>query len=201
VATATKKPVVKKAPVIPAKKTPERKAIAPQKQEEPKEVKQDVPKSTPKPKAQPRKVEKHEPVTSPEASKPVIASERQSDTTRPRPAHTGAEKVTVEAMKAMSLEERYKLWKTINKDPERFVGIRRELPKKMEMRKDEALLRKLIAEKAPKHKTGDVYYCPYCVDWQVFHYHSWTGYKKCTGCGITSRDFYVGVDNGIFGKE
>lgn len=161
----------------------------------PKEVR----KSEPPKKEQPT-VEREE-RKSPEAPKPPIASERQSEPARPKPTTTGAEKVSTEAMREMSLEARLKLWKSLNRNPEVFVGIRKELPKKMEMRKDEALLRNIIPSAAPKLKNAPVHYCPYCVDYQVFHYHNWTGYNKCTGCGITSKDFYVGVDNGIFGKE
>lgn len=177
----------------PVRKSSVRKPIVP-KQAEPKEVTTHVP---------PKKAEQGEAGKSPEASKPIVTSESPGTPAQPRPAYTGApgsERISIEAMRAMEHADRYALWKRLNRNNEKFVPLRKELPKKEYMRKDEAIIRKLIGDK-PKVKNALVYYCCYCVDWQVFHSHSWTGYNKCISCGMTTKDMYIGVDNGIFGKE
>jgi len=171
--------------------------------EPPKPVEKKV--QPPKPvekKVQPPKPKPSEPRKSPQVEEPAVPAGGDIKPAEPRRTDTPAvERVSTEAMRAMPLEDRLALFKLLNRNAEKFVAIRRELPKKGYMRKDEALLRNIIPEKAPKVKNATVYYCPYCVDWQVFHYHNWTGYNKCTGCGITTKDMYTGIDNGIFGKE
>lgn len=178
------------------------KRVAPPPIAEPKDVKDREEKAKKQPSIQTEKG------TSKEASKPAPSSERQNPSAQPRPTAKGTEdktkdkRVTVEVMREMTMEERYKLFKSLNKNPETFVPIRKELPKKIEMRLEEAKIRGIVQSKAPKAPKGtDVYYCPYCSDWNIFHYHNWTGYKKCCGCNISTKDFYTSADNGLFGKE
>lgn len=140
-----------------------------------------------------------------EASKPDITSERQSLPAKLRPAHPGENrKVSTEEMRAMTMEQRYELFRSLNRDEsaEVFIPIRKELPKQVQLRKAEAVIRKIIDGKVPKTPKGadSVYYCPYCVDWQPFHNFSWLGSVKCCGCTISVRDFYTSTDNGVFGK-
>jgi hypothetical protein len=103
----------------------------------------------------------------------------------------------------MTMEERAKLFKTLNVgNVERFTPLLKELPKSMGLRLDEAIERKLVDKKKPKSITGfTAYYCPYCIDWQSFYKHSYTGYLKCTGCSISTQDFYTRADNQLFGVD
>lgn len=190
IAPPTRKAVPKPAPRKASPNVDMRKPIEP-----PKEVKKDEPKTKVQPpiKGKERK--------SPEAKEPAVTSGGTSAPAQPRRASEAEKRVSVEAMRAMTLEDRYALFKKLNTNPERFVPIRSELPKKDYIRKDEAILREIIGPKPPKVKSATVYYCCYCVDWQVFHSHSFTGYNKCTGCGMTTKDMYIGIDNGVFGKE
>lgn len=219
-AVTTSKEVPKRTPIAPparkrvpapAVRNPESPASAPA--AKPVETPVEPPKATRRAKVTPKEVKPVEQTPkveqkverkvspSPEAPKPTIPA--GSHHPEPGPRHTDKpeeKRVSIEAMRAMEPEERYKLFKSLNKDPDKFIPIRNELPKMMQMRKDEALIRELISEKAPKAKGHTIHYCPYCVDWQIFHHHSWIGYNKCIGCSITTKDFYVAVDNGIFGK-
>lgn len=198
-APATRKPIGRRAPIKPSSQVKEVTKV-----DEAREKSQVVPKKTEVPNTRSHSTEGK----GKEATKPVTTSGRQSPPAQSRPASKGTTtnqqgRISVEAMRQMSIEDRHKLFKSLNVNPEVFVPIRKELPKKMEMRKDEAILRGIIPEKAPKVPKWIDYvgYCCYCVDWQPFHQHSWSGYKKCCGCGITTKDFYIGIDNGVFGKE
>jgi hypothetical protein len=201
-------PVQKKSPVAPAPKPepeveepPSRPIRKPtvRKPEPPKEVK--PVEQEPEVKQEEQR-EEPEVRKSPEASEPIaspggdgrIAGHRRTDTPE-------VKRYSSEALRAMEHEDRYRAWKRLNTDHEVFVPLLAQLPRKMQMLKAEAVLREIVSAKAPKAKNLTLYYCPYCMDWQVFHYHSWTGYNKCTGCSISSKDFYTAVDNGIFGKE
>lgn len=174
-----------------------------------------------KPKVQPKEVETNgtkkeepkqhvqqsEPGAGKEASKPIITSKRPSEQTEPRPAdkrekYAGESRLTSEEMRSITVEDRVKLFRSINGHSEEFYPLLKELPKRMQMRKDEALIRNLIHEKAPKAPRGMViYYCAYCVDWQPFYNHAWVGYIKCCGCSMSTKDFYICADNGLFGKD
>lgn len=161
--------------------------------EKPKEVETNVPKK-----------EEIKVITgaSEESTKSNPTSERQSDKAKPRPTSEGA--VTTEVMRSMEIEARYKLFLSMNNHPEKFIPllVPKDLPKKMSMRKAEALIRKIIVDKAPKAPKGSagVYYCPYCTDYQPFHSFVYFGSTKCCGCSISTRDFYTSSDNGLFGK-
>jgi hypothetical protein len=193
-ATKERKPIAPPArkPIAPpVKKAPAKPVV---KQEPPKEVKKVEPKAKVQPPVQ------REERKSPEAPKPVVTA--GSESPKPEPRRTTSEEVErfpIERIRLMELEERMKLFRRLNKDPEKFIPIRSDVPKQLQMRKDEAVLRKIIADK-PKAKGMEVYYCPYCVDWQPFYNFSWLGSTKCIGCTVSTRDFYTAIDNGIFGK-
>lgn len=70
-----------------------------------------------------------------------------------------------------------------------------DLPKKMVMRLNEAVMREIVPAKAP---AKGALYCPYCVAWQPYKLHSWSGYNKCCGCGVGTLDFYTRADNKLF---
>lgn len=146
-----------------------------------------------------------EPRPSEEAPKPTVSTGSHAPQAEPRPSASREERaISSEAMREMSFEDRYKLYKLLNTNPEVFTPIVRksDLPRTgVSMRKDEALLRKLISERPPKApKMGEVHYCPYCVDWQLFVPFTWTGYTKCCGCSMSTRDWYVSADNKLFNK-
>jgi hypothetical protein len=196
---ATKKTPARPAPPVKLPKTTEGKKANGKKEE----VKQAI-KQEPKQKPEARK--------STEASKPIVTSERPNPPAEPRPAHTRTtspdepvkheEQVSVFQMRELSYKAKQDLFKRLNKgaSEDRFITLLKPsvLPKKLQMRLDEAKLRNLVEAK-PSNK--EALYCGYCVDWQPFHYHAWTGYRKCCGCSMSTKDFYIAVDNGIFGKE
>lgn len=193
------KAVEQEAPKAPQRRTPVRKATT-------------VPKKEVKPIEQEKEVviqstearEQREPDTRKEASKPPTSEGSKSKPAESRPAHQRADgRVTSTEMRAMEHDARYKLFLSLNKRPDKFIPICHERPKSMQMRKDEAILRNIVPPKAPKGIKGSAgtFFCPYCVDWQVYHSHVWIGYNKCTGCSISTKDFYVAADNGLFGKE
>lgn len=141
------------------------------------------------------------------ASKPIVASERKSQPTEPRPTDTREdferheEQLTAERMRELSVSAKKELFKKLNKKSleSQFITMLKpsEIPKKNYMRLKEAQIRKIIGDRPTK----DALYCAYCIDWQPFQLHAWTGYKKCCGCGISTKDFHVACDNGLFGKE
>lgn len=211
--TAPETSATSTAPATPAPTArPKRKPIvAPAVKKAPpaKEVKPDVPKTEPK-----QEAVESQPGARAEVEKVIIAGKRTSPPTEPRPAPTrkGADdfeeerdrrQISLDAMKAMSIEDRHKLFRELNKDTasEIFMTVRKELPKQLVMRKDEAILRGLIKPEAPRVKSLKVYYCGYCVDYMPFTSHSFTGYTKCCGCSISTRDFYIRADNQLFNAD
>lgn len=183
------------------------------------EVKSESPKATipvptsPKPKKEsvadePKKttsVKKPKPTGAGKASaspsKPAPAQERERPASGPVPTSSGTDRkegqLNAEQFRKMSFDEKIKLWKKLNqgRPSDSFITVvrRNELPKNVVLRKDEALARDVIPEKGPK----GALYCPYCVTWSKFQYFPYTGYDKCIGCGISTRDWYVVADNSI----
>lgn len=141
-----------------------------------------------------------------EASKPIVPAEQPAESGRPREPiaspKAGTERISVEAMRTLTLPERYRLWKKLNEGAETFTPLRKELPKQLAMRLNEAVMRGIVPKVPPSERPkGTVtYYCPYCIDWSVFHTHAWSGYEKCIGCSITVKDFYVQADNDLWKK-
>lgn len=200
---AGKQEVLKKiAPPTKRKPTPPKPA--------PKEVKPSGKTQKTEPKgekpAQPA-VAKSEPRASEATSKPVITSQRQDTPSRPRQTDTREDferhekQITMDAMNKLSYAQKMELWKELNAQakPDEFFTIRtpEDLPYKVALRLDEAILRKVVD---PKPSNRDALYCPYCVAWQPFKVHSWSGYKKCCGCSISTHDFYTRADNDLFTK-
>jgi len=98
-------------------------------------------------------------------------------------------------MLKLSLTARMELWKKLNEDApyNDFVTILQS----------DALPKGVIQQKPPgaKPPTKDALWCPYCGDWQKFRLFSYTGYNKCTGCGISDRDYHTRMENNLWNKE
>lgn len=138
----------------------------------------------------------------PPATSDSEGSEPRLTYQKPEGAKTPVGQMTLSQLKTMEYNAQKALFKTLNTGVpvEEFVTLRRkdDLPKGMVMRLAEAQQRKIVGNKRP---AKDAYYCPYCVNYMPFHAHSFTGYDKCTGCGISTMDFYTRADNNLFNRE
>lgn len=142
-----------------------------------------------------------------EVTKPASSSGSGREESRPRPANQREDIPKVEGqlnyaqLKELSYTARVELFRNLNKgSTEKFIQLikREELPKKLVMRKLEAEERGVLDKKPSRD--AKVYYCPYCVDYMKFIAHSFTGYDRCCGCGMTTKDFYISADNELFNK-
>lgn len=106
--------------------------------------------------------------------------------------------VTLSELRKLSFTDRKELWRRLNTDETTFFGI--VIPSEVHitrhMTKAEAVARGLITEKKP-HK--EALYCPYCHDWNLFR--RWNDYHKCTGCGISTNDFYTRTENNLWNAK
>lgn len=106
--------------------------------------------------------------------------------------------ITASEMRKMSLTERMKLWKNLNKGEEtRFIPILKhgEAGQKA-MPFEEAEVRGLLSK-----KTKGALYCPYCYDWSHFQKFNYYDSHKCISCGISVNDFYVKTYNNLWEKK
>lgn len=159
------------------KKAPPKKVAPTQQVSEP--PKQSTPPPTPQPKPQP-----------PQASTPPKP--------QPTPMNLPTQ-LSYNQLKELPHAERMVLWELLNKvKSDDFIQLirRDQLPKQLVLRKLEANVRGILAASKPPGK--HIYYCPYCTDYMQFKYHAYTGYHKCIGCSISTRDFYVSADNQLF---
>jgi outer membrane biosynthesis protein TonB len=107
--------------------------------------------------------------------------------------------INYEDMIALSVTKRHTLWKKLNASAHEnqfFPILTKDARRQLKpISFDEAVARELIKEKKP---VKDALYCPYCVSWSRFRQFSYTGYHKCTGCGISTEDYYVKLANHMF---
>lgn len=139
----------------------------------------------------------------PKAEKPAIPAGGAHNQARPRFTYTREdlpelpEQMTRFDMLAMPIEARLKLWMTMNTEysGERFVTLLRpsELPRKVLMED--------IPGGAKEKASRGAYFCAYCGDWMPFKSYGYTGYTKCIGCGISTKDFYTCGANNLWNKE
>lgn len=103
-------------------------------------------------------------------------------------------------MRELSMTARHELWRSLNAGTSEFIRIVRtsEVPKEMRFSYAEALERKLITEKRPHRES---LYCPYCGQWNYFVNYSYTGARRCVGCGISDNDFHLRKENGLMKTE
>lgn len=132
-----------------------------------------------------------------EASKPVASSESERPAGEPRPADSPSEgQTTIEALTKLEYNQLYPLWKRLNKGTAAHVFLtlrkREDLPKTRYMRKSEALHRGTVSKTPPER---GALYCPYCMTYMPFHNDNYTGYTRCCGCGISTKDYHTSGDN------
>lgn len=157
----------------------------------------EAPKKAPPKKAPPKQVAPKQVAPPPPTTAPIEPPKQAAPPPKPITTHQPTQ-ITYNQLRELTHPERLKLWEDLNKlKSDDFIQLvrRDQLPKALVLRMLEAKEHKLIAAKPPG-KT--IYYCPYCTDYMQFKHHTYTGYNKCIGCGISTRDFYVSADNQLF---
>lgn len=132
------------------------------------------------------------------ASKPVISGERPTESRKPRSAYSREEipeyegQVTMLTMRGMTFAARHDLWKQLNTHTEDFVTLLKpsELPRKVQRE-----------DRPGTAPNKEALFCPYCSEWMKFRVYSYSGYTKCTGCGISTRDFYTCAANNLWNRD
>lgn len=132
--------------------------------------------------------------TEPQASEPV-ASARITESRGLGEDTEGTEQagqVSLIPYQKMGAVERHALWKRLNRGtPEHmFVTVLRQdaLPKRV-AREDSAGIK-------PAGK--GILWCCYCGDWTTFENFSYLGSHRCTGCGMSTKDFHIRSANHLW---
>lgn len=212
--TAKKSPSTKKVKASP--KTPKAKTHTPSKKKEatPKQVLELVTRAGARKAEEGKKSEKKKKSVNskqPTVKKPTIVPDKPKsepttirveyvpDTRKHLQGFTSTEtegQVNYEDLTKLPVTRKDELWKQLNAEAGEthfFPLLTKEARRQLRvMRLAEAVTRELVKEtKATKSSL----YCPYCVSWSKFRQSPYTGYHKCVGCGISTEDYYVKLDN------
>jgi hypothetical protein len=90
------------------------------------------------------------------------------------------------AMLDLSFTAKHEKWKELNKTAPEHEYITLLVPG--------ALPKELMREYPPKgHKSPskEALWCCYCSEWMKFRTFSYTGYERCIGCGMSTKDFHI----------